>query len=66
VVELFAGWNGRSLAGHFGGLSHFEACRNTWTPSHARRRRNARPWSATGESVLVGGTSAASGIERPD
>ena len=35
VVELIAGWNGRSLAGHFGGLSHFEACRNTWTPSHA-------------------------------
>ena len=29
AVELIAGWNGRSLAGHFGGVSHFEACRNT-------------------------------------
>ena len=56
ALELLAGWNGRGLPGHFGGLSHFEACRNTWTPSHARRRRNARPWSAADESVLAGGS----------
>ena len=64
AVELFAGWNGRSLAGHFGGVSHLEACQILRTPSHARRLRNARPCSATGERFLAGGSSAARGIQR--